>query len=69
VTGGAIGIALGYALSFGVALAIPGFPTPAVPWWAIVGSCAFATLIGLFFGIWPASKAADLTPIEALRYE
>ena len=67
--GGLLGIGLGYALAFGVAGAIPNFPSPSVPWWAVVGSCAFSTLIGMVFGILPASKAANLTPIDALRHE
>jgi putative ABC transport system permease protein len=71
--GGIIGIACGYLMAFGIAKLIAsslqGFPPPSVPWWAVVGSCAFATLIGMVFGILPATKAANLAPIEALRYE
>jgi putative ABC transport system permease protein len=67
--GGLVGIVLGFALAYGVASLIPNFPTPAVPWWAVVGSCAFSMLIGMAFGILPASKAANLAPIDALRYE
>jgi len=69
VIGGLIGIVLGFALSFGIANAIPNFPSPAVPWWAVLGACAFSGLIGMVFGILPASKAANLAPIDALRYE
>ncbi len=69
VIGGLIGIALGYALGFGIAKMIPNFPDPAVPWWAVVGACTFSGLIGIIFGILPASKAANLAPIDALRYE
>jgi putative ABC transport system permease protein len=70
VIGGVIGIALGFALAFGIVAVIPGdFPPPAVPWWAVAGSCLFSMLIGMVFGILPASKAANLTPIDALRYE
>ena len=67
--GGLIGILLGFGLAYAVASAIPNFPSPAVPWWAVVGSCLFSTFIGMVFGILPASKAANLVPIEALRYE
>jgi putative ABC transport system permease protein len=69
VIGGLIGMVLGFALAYGVAALIPNFPPPSVPWWAVVGSCLFSMLIGMIFGILPASKAANLTPIDALRYE
>ena len=65
--GGAIGIVLGVTLS----LAIPaflGWPT-LVSMMAIVGSVLFSAAVGIFFGYYPARKAASLDPIEALRYE
>jgi putative ABC transport system permease protein len=67
--GGVIGILIGFGLAYGIAAVIPNFPTPAVPWWAVAGSCLFSAFIGMLFGILPASKAANLVPIEALRYE
>lgn len=67
--GGLIGIALGFGLAYLIAGAIPYFPSPAIPWWATLGSFAFSALIGIAFGILPASKAARLTPIDSLRYE
>jgi putative ABC transport system permease protein len=69
VIGGIIGLVIGFALAYGVAALIPNFPPPAVPWWAVTGACLFSMLIGMVFGILPASKAANLTPIDALRYE
>ena len=48
---------------------IPHFPPPAVPWWAIVGATGFSALVGMLFGILPARRAANLTPIDALRHE
>ena len=69
VIGGLIGIVLGYALGFGIAKLIPNFPDPSVPLWAVAGACLFSGLIGVIFGILPASKAANLVPIDALRYE
>ena len=66
ITGGLIGIGLGYMLSW-VAESI-GFPA-SVPLWSVVVSFAVCALIGLVFGIVPASKAAKMDPIEALRYE
>ena len=67
--GGLIGIVIGFAMAYAVASAIPNFPSPAVPWWAVFGSCLFSIFIGMVFGILPASKAANLVPIDALRYE
>jgi putative ABC transport system permease protein len=67
LTGGTIGIILGVVLS----LAIPamlGWPT-LVSMMAIVGSVLFSVAVGIFFGYYPARKAAALDPIEALRYE
>ncbi len=67
LVGGLIGIALGSA----VALTVASFtPLPAViKWWAIALAIFVSTGVGLFFGIYPANKAANLDPIVALRYE
>ena len=65
--GGTAGIFLG----IGVSLAIPrmlGWPT-LISTMAIVGSVLFSIAVGIFFGYYPARKAAALDPIEALRYE
>ena len=71
--GGVVGIAIGYGMAFGIskliARSLEGFPSPSVPWWAVLGSCAFSALIGMVFGMLPATKAAKLAPIDALRYE
>ena len=69
VLGGAVGVVVGYALGFGVAKMIPGFPDAVVPWWAVVLAFGFSTIVGIVFGLMPAAKAARLDPIEALRYE
>jgi len=69
VLGGVIGVLVGYGIGYGVAALIPDFPDPSVPLWAVLGACGFSALIGVVFGILPASNAANLTPIEALRYE
>ena len=66
--GGLIGMTLGWLVSSAVRLAVPSLPT-AVPAWAAALGIIVSVGIGLFFGIWPASKAARLDPVEALRYE
>ncbi len=67
-SGGLLGIAVGWMLSFMIRILVPSLPS-AVPLWSVVAGFAVATSIGLFFGIWPAMKAARLDPIVALRYE
>ncbi len=67
--GGLIGIAIGWGAGALIASLIPGFPPAAVPIWVILGAAGFSALVGVVFGIMPASKAAGLDPIEALRYE
>ncbi|HEY7653005.1 MAG TPA: ABC transporter permease [Methylomirabilota bacterium] len=65
--GGILGILVGTVIAWLVNQFSP-FPAVVQPTWVVV---AFATAlsIGLFFGLWPAAKAARLDPIEALRYE
>ncbi|MGH9407734.1 MAG: ABC transporter permease [Terriglobia bacterium] len=66
--GGVLGIVLGYTISFLIRVVAPNFPS-SVPIWAVIVAFVVSVGIGLFFGIWPASKAARLDPIVALRYE
>jgi putative ABC transport system permease protein len=66
--GGIIGIILGYVTSVVLRLAFPSLPS-SVPLWSVVAGLVVSVSVGLFFGLWPATKAARLDPIVALRYE
>lgn len=67
VTGGVAGILTGIAFSKAISI-VAGWPTP-ISLAAIAGGFAFSAAVGVFFGYYPARKAASLNPIEALRYE
>jgi putative ABC transport system permease protein len=67
LTGGFIGIVLGIVISVAIPKLV-GWPT-LISSLAIVGSVIFSAAVGIFFGYYPARKAAALDPIEALRYE
>jgi putative ABC transport system permease protein len=67
-SGGVIGIAAGWLLSAAIRTFVPSLPST-VPLWSVVAGFTVATSVGLFFGLWPALKAARLDPIAALRYE
>jgi putative ABC transport system permease protein len=66
--GGLIGMLFGWSVSMVTRFFLPNLPT-LVPLWAVVLGIVVSVGIGVFFGIWPASKAARLDPVEALRYE
>ena len=67
VTGGIAGIVIGVAFS-GMISVIAGWPAP-ISFAAVAGGFLFSAAVGIFFGYYPARKAASLDPIEALRYE
>lgn len=67
VTGGIIGVLLGVGASYAIK-AFAHWPIAIEPW-TIIMSFAVCTFTGVFFGWYPAKKAAQLDPIEAIRYE
>ena len=77
--GGVLGTILGWLLGLGLnwlileILAWQDVPMQGtffvISWWLILGALAFATLVGLLAGLYPAARAARLAPLDALRYE
>ena len=66
ITGGVLGIFVGYLGT--LACQSVGLPT-SIPLWSVLVSFLVCTIIGVGFGYFPAQKAANLDPIEAIRYE
>jgi putative ABC transport system permease protein len=67
LVGGVVGVLLGFFVAYLGRWAL-GFPT-AVPTWAVALALAMSSGVGLVFGIYPASRAANLDPVEAMRSE
>jgi len=76
--GGLLGVLIGWliggAINFGTNVYLKGRNLPAirvtaVPWWMVAAAIAFSIAVSLAAGIYPASRAAALDPVEALRYE
>jgi putative ABC transport system permease protein len=67
-SGGLIGVGIGALGAVGVRAVFPAIPAQ-VPLWAVGVGFAVSLSVGLFFGIWPAEKAASLNPVDAVRHE
>jgi putative ABC transport system permease protein len=78
LSGGFLGVffgwVLGRAITFGTNVylkrqALNPIELSSVPWWLILAAIVFAVLVSLAAGLYPASRAAKLNPVDALRYE
>jgi putative ABC transport system permease protein len=67
-SGGLLGIVFAILITMLIGALVPSLPSQ-VPGWAVATGFSVSVAIGLFFGTWPAMKAARLDPVEALRYE
>ncbi|MGH9486819.1 MAG: ABC transporter permease [Terriglobales bacterium] len=66
--GGVLGIIGGWIISELIKIGVPSLPS-SVPLWSVIAGFGISVAIGVFFGLFPAMKAAKLDPVEALRYE
>ena len=74
ILGVSIGWLIGHAINLGTNIylsrrSLPGISVTAVPWWMVAAAIVFSIAVSLGAGIYPASRAARLDPVEALRYE
>jgi putative ABC transport system permease protein len=66
--GGAVGIVFAIFMTMLIGVLVPSLPA-SVPLGAVAAGLGVSVAVGVFFGVWPAVKAARLDPVEALRYE
>jgi putative ABC transport system permease protein len=66
--GGMLGLLISIGITMLVGALVPALPS-SVPSWALITGFSTSVAVGVFFGVWPAVKAAQLDPVEALRYE
>ncbi len=66
--GGVLGVIVAAIISYVVMFFVPELPA-SIPFWAVASGMIVSISIGLIFGVWPAKKAANLDPIDCLRYE
>ncbi len=66
--GGVLGVLVAALISYVIMFFVPELPA-SIPSWAVASGLIVSISIGLVFGVWPAKKAANLDPIECLRYE
>jgi len=76
--GGILGVLIGWLIGAGMTFGtnvylarqdLPAIQISSVPWWMVAGAIAFSIVVSLAAGLYPASRAARLNPVEALRYE